>query len=154
MKSVTHHSIQKDNLRSILNMLNIEGKVVVGNNVAKTDDLLLNKDAFRTWQLIRLPAELGGDKNDVSAFRLYSAVCLHLWCLWRYVPLERDSNDPSRIINGRGQCPCHGSAYDPLIERHLEVRLRINLRLQTCCQFFTWRLTSRRICGYFLRLWT
>jgi rieske iron-sulfur protein len=59
-------------------MLNIEGKVVVGNNVAKTDDLLLNKDAFRTWQLIRLPAELGGDKNDVSAFRLYSAVCLHL----------------------------------------------------------------------------
>jgi rieske iron-sulfur protein len=89
-------------------------KVVVGNNVAKTDDLLLNKDAFRTRQLIRLPAELGGDKNDVSAFRLYSAVCLHLWCLWRYVPLERDSNDPSRIINGSGQCPCHDSAYDPL----------------------------------------
>jgi rieske iron-sulfur protein len=80
----------------------------------KTDDLLLNKDAFRTWQLIRLPAELGGGKNDVSAFRLYSAVCLHLWCLWRYVPLERDSNDPSRIVNGSGQCPCHGSAYDPL----------------------------------------
>ncbi len=42
----------------------------------KTDDPLLNKDAFRTWQLIRLPAELGGDKNDVSAFRVYSAVCL------------------------------------------------------------------------------
>jgi hypothetical protein len=40
VKNVTHHSIQKDNLRSILNMLNIEGKVVVGNNVAKTDDLL------------------------------------------------------------------------------------------------------------------
>ena len=80
----------------------------------KTDDALLNKDAFRTWQLIRLPAELGGDKNDVSAFRLYSAVCLHLWCLCRYVPLERDSNDPSRIINGSGQRPCHGSAYDPL----------------------------------------
>lgn len=70
MKSVTHHLIQKENLRSILNILNLEGKVVVGNNVAKTDDLLLNKDAFRTWQLIRLPAELGGDKNDVSAFRL------------------------------------------------------------------------------------
>lgn len=114
MKSVTHHLIQKENLRSMLNILNLEGKVVVGYNVAKTDDLLLNKDAFRTWQLIRLPAELGGDKNDVSAFRLYSAVCLHLWCLWRYVPLERDSNDPSRIINGSGQCPCHGSAYDPL----------------------------------------
>jgi hypothetical protein len=35
VKGVTHHSIQKDNLRSMLNMLNIEGKVVVGNNVAK-----------------------------------------------------------------------------------------------------------------------
>jgi rieske iron-sulfur protein len=80
----------------------------------KSDDALLNKDAFRTWQLIRLPAELGGDKNDVSAFRVYSAVCLHLWCIWKYVPLERDSNDPSRIVNGSGQCPCHGSAYDPL----------------------------------------
>jgi rieske iron-sulfur protein len=80
----------------------------------KTDDPLLNKDAFGTWQLIRLPAELGGDKNDVSAFRLYSAVCLHLWCLWRYIPLERDINDPSRTVNGSGQCPCHGSAYDPL----------------------------------------
>ena len=79
----------------------------------KSDDPLLNKDAFRTWQLIRLPAELGGDKNDVSAFRVYSAVCLHLWCLWRYVPLERDRSDPSRIVNGSGQCPCHGSAYDP-----------------------------------------
>ena len=35
MKSVTHHSIQKDNLRSMLNMLNIEGGVVVGYNDAK-----------------------------------------------------------------------------------------------------------------------
>jgi rieske iron-sulfur protein len=42
----------------------------------KTDDPLLNKDAFRTWQFIRLPRELGGDRNDVSAFRVYSAVCL------------------------------------------------------------------------------
>jgi rieske iron-sulfur protein len=80
----------------------------------KSDDPLLNKDAFRTWQLIRLPAELGGNKNDVSAFRVYSAVCLHLWCLWKYVPLERDRNDPSGTVNGSGQCPCHGSAYDPL----------------------------------------
>lgn len=42
----------------------------------KTDDPLLKRDAFRTWQLIQLPAELGGDKNDVSAFKVYSAACL------------------------------------------------------------------------------
>jgi rieske iron-sulfur protein len=80
----------------------------------KTDDAVLNKEAFRTWQFIRLPKELGGDRDDVSAFRVYSAVCVHLWCLWRYVPLGRAKNDPSKLVNGSGQCPCHGSAYDPL----------------------------------------
>lgn len=70
-----------------------------------SDDPVLNKEAFRTWQLIRLPEELGGKKNDASAFRAYSMVCLHLWCLWKYWP------DPGRK---RGECPCHGSMYDPL----------------------------------------
>jgi hypothetical protein len=32
VKSVTRPLIQKENLRSIVNMLNIEGKVVVGND--------------------------------------------------------------------------------------------------------------------------
>ncbi|AFU58388.1 putative Rieske [2Fe-2S] domain protein [Candidatus Nitrososphaera gargensis Ga9.2] len=70
----------------------------------KTDDEVLNQEAFRTWQLIRLPAELGGNRNDASAFRLYSMVCLHLWCLWKYWPQEGRK---------RGECPCHGSMYDP-----------------------------------------
>jgi hypothetical protein len=48
----------------------------------KTCDRVLDEEAFRKWQLIRLAAELGNSKNDVSAFRLYSMmVCLHLWCL-------------------------------------------------------------------------
>jgi ubiquinol-cytochrome c reductase iron-sulfur subunit len=71
----------------------------------KTNDPVLNKEAFRTWQLIRLPAELGGDKKDVSAFRMFSMICLHLWCLWKYFPQEGRK---------RGECPCHGSMYDPL----------------------------------------
>jgi rieske iron-sulfur protein len=56
----------------------------------KTDDPVLNKESFRTWQFIRLPRELGGDRNDVSAFSVYSAVCLHLWC-------------PIEVLAGRGQ---------------------------------------------------
>ena len=36
VKNATHHLIQKGNLRSMLNMLNIEGKVFVGNDVAKS----------------------------------------------------------------------------------------------------------------------
>ncbi len=71
----------------------------------KSDDPVLNKEAFRTWQFIRLPKELGGDKNDASAFRIYSMVCLHLWCLWKYWPEDGRK---------RGECPCHGSLYDPL----------------------------------------
>jgi rieske iron-sulfur protein len=70
-----------------------------------SDDPVLNKEAFRTWQFIRLPVELGGDKNDASAFRAFSMVCLHLWCLWKYWPGEGRK---------RGECPCHGSMYDPV----------------------------------------
>lgn len=71
----------------------------------KTGDAVLDEEAFRKWQFIRLPPELGGDKADVSAFRVYSMVCLHLWCLWKYWPQEGRK---------RGECPCHGSMYDPL----------------------------------------
>jgi ubiquinol-cytochrome c reductase iron-sulfur subunit len=72
----------------------------------RTNDPVLNEEAFRTWQLIRLPLELGGGINDVSAFRLYSRVCLHLWCLWRY---ESKLNTIA--------CPCHASTYDPFTGR-------------------------------------
>ena len=71
----------------------------------KTEDRVLNEEAFRKWQFIRLPDELGGSKNDVTAFRAYSMICLHLWCLWKYWPQEGRK---------RGECPCHGSMYDPV----------------------------------------
>ncbi len=70
----------------------------------RTKDEVLNEEAFRKWQIIRLPEELGGAKKDVSAFRVYSMICLHLWCLWKYWPQEGRK---------RGECPCHGSMYDP-----------------------------------------
>ena len=68
-----------------------------------TGDAALDAEAFRKWQFIRLPEELGGTKNDTSALRAYSMICLHLWCLWKYWP------DDGRK---RGECPCHGSMYD------------------------------------------
>ncbi len=69
----------------------------------KSGDEILDEEAFRKWQFIRLPQEFGGDKQDVSSFRAYSMVCLHLWCLWKYWPGENRK---------RGECPCHGSMYD------------------------------------------
>ncbi len=70
----------------------------------ETGDRVLDEEPFRRWQFIRLPPEYGGDKQDSSAFRAYSMVCLHLWCLWKYWPEEGRK---------RGECPCHGSMYDP-----------------------------------------
>ena len=75
----------------------------------KTDDRVLDEEAFRKWQLIRLPEEMGGSAKNVSAFRIYSMVCLHLWCLWEYFPTK----DPLKPKN-HGSCPCHASTYDPL----------------------------------------
>jgi Rieske Fe-S protein len=68
-------------------------------------DPVIDQEAFKKWQFIRLPEELGGGVDDVSAFRVYSMVCLHLWCLWKYWPQEGRK---------RGECPCHGSMYNPL----------------------------------------
>jgi len=74
-----------------------------------TGDPALDAEAFRKWQLIRLPAELGGAEKSTSAFRVFSNICLHLWCLWKYWPTE----NPEKPMN-IGYCPCHGSEYDPL----------------------------------------
>lgn len=68
-----------------------------------TGDRVLDAEPFRRWQFIRLPPEWGGENNDASAFRAYSMVCLHLWCLWKYWP---------DATKKRGECPCHGSMYD------------------------------------------
>jgi Rieske Fe-S protein len=70
-----------------------------------TGDPALDAEAFRKWQFIRLPEELGGAKTDTSAIRAYSMICLHLWCLWKYWPEDGRK---------RGECPCHGSMYDPM----------------------------------------
>jgi len=75
----------------------------------RTGDPALDAEAFRKWQLIRLPAELGGAEKSLDAFRVFSNICLHLWCLWKYWP----TTDPQIPLN-HGYCPCHGSVYDPL----------------------------------------
>ncbi len=69
----------------------------------KTGDRVLDQEPFRVWKVVRLPEEMGGARNDASAFRCYSDVCLHLWCLWQYRSDEGKK---------RGECPCHGSMYD------------------------------------------
>ena len=94
--------VLKDNTVANVNTFEINTSQVI--IYPKSEDEVLNTESFKTWQLIRLPKELGGDKKDASAFRIYSMICLHLWCLWKYWPQEGRK---------RGECPCHGSMYDP-----------------------------------------
>ena len=68
-----------------------------------TGDVVLDEEAFRKWNIIRLPEEMGGAEDKITSFRVYSMICLHLWCLWKYW-----SNEGMK----RGQCPCHASTYD------------------------------------------
>jgi len=64
-----------------------------------TDD---TTDFFKTFLLIRLPVELGGDADDISSFRAYSSVSVSSHCFSKYWPHE----ERKRIED-----PCHGSMY-------------------------------------------
>ncbi|MEM4310814.1 MAG: Rieske 2Fe-2S domain-containing protein [Nitrososphaerales archaeon] len=66
----------------------------------RTGDPVRDSEPFRQFVLIRLPKELGGDREEISSFRAYSNICVHLWCLWRYSPQYKNL-----------QCPCHASIY-------------------------------------------
>ena len=59
----------------------------------KTGDPKVDSDPFRQYALIMTPS------GDVKAL---SRVCVHLWCLWEYIPRLNEA-----------QCPCHGSVYNP-----------------------------------------
>ena len=59
-------------------------------------------DAYKLFMLIRLPEWMGGDANDASAFRAYSAKSLDDGCIVKYWP----DNGRQRIEN-----PCQGGMY-------------------------------------------
>lgn len=45
-------------------------------------------NAYQRFILIRLPAWLGGDKDDISSYRAYSAIDLDSHCMLRYWPQD------------------------------------------------------------------
>ncbi|QLH07142.1 hypothetical protein [Nitrosopumilus ureiphilus] len=61
-----------------------------------------NRDVFQKFILIRLPEELGGGADDISAFRAYSALSVGDHCLIKYWPHEGRK---------RIEDPCWGSMY-------------------------------------------
>lgn len=78
----------------------------------RTGDSEKDAEPFRRYQLIRLASDAGGDANNESSFRIYSMVCVHLWCLWDYIE-GREIEVDGEKLSGNIECPCHGSNYDP-----------------------------------------
>lgn len=74
----------------------------------RTGNPNIDNDTFRQAVVIHLPkgwtAGSYGTVDPISGdtFVALSRVCVHLWCLWSYVPSDN-----------RGICPCHGSQYIP-----------------------------------------
>ncbi|HEX7033051.1 MAG TPA: hypothetical protein VF172_08630 [Nitrososphaera sp.] len=67
-------------------------------------DIIRENEPFEFYTIIRLPEWLGGDKDDISAYRTYSMVAISDQCLSRYW-----GNDGRwRIEN-----PCAGDLYRP-----------------------------------------
>lgn len=75
----------------------------------RTGNPNIDNDTFRQCVIVHMPkgfvapANLSA-KDPVSGdtFVALSRVCVHLWCLWSYVPGDK-----------RAECPCHGSQYVP-----------------------------------------
>ncbi|GEM_PF-4157603 len=62
-----------------------------------------NPDTFVKWELIRLPASLGGTSKKATDFVAFSKVCVHLWCSPSFKPQAGHQDY---------ECPCHGSIYE------------------------------------------
>ncbi len=76
------------------------------------------ENSYQRFLLIRLPEWLGGDKDNVSAFRAYSALDLTSHCVVKYWP----QNGRQRIED-----PCSGSMYRSLDGYLLTIGNRILL---------------------------
>ena len=75
----------------------------------RTGNPNVDNDTFSQCVIVHLPSNLTAPadlsaKDPISGdtFIAFSRVCVHLWCLWSYVPNDQ-----------RGECPCHGSQYVP-----------------------------------------
>lgn len=68
-----------------------------------TGNATIDTSAFHRWELIRLPKDLSGNKNDISSFRAYSMIDINHWCLTVY------RQDIEKLEE-----PCNNGEYEPV----------------------------------------
>lgn len=102
-----------------------------------TGDIILDQEAFRKWQIIRLPKELGGETNDVSAFRdTAMSACIYGACgNIGTSQAEREWN--VHVMEASMMCQ--------LVWQSGVLHL-YRLRHQTFCQSWIWNLMVQAIC--------
>ena len=106
-----------------------------------TGDTVLDQEAFRKWNLIRLPEDLGGSVNDVTAFRVYSVICLHLWCMWKYKPAGEIGGNNKDNVHVMVACMIQ------FLEKPLQALHRFKLLRQIRFQRYILRQTVLTTCG-------
>lgn len=68
-----------------------------------TGNVTIDASAFHRWELIRLPKDLGGNKDDISAFRAYSMIDINHQCLTVYHQNIEKLEEP-----------CNNGQYEPV----------------------------------------
>lgn len=68
-----------------------------------TGNAKFDQDANHAWELVRLPKDLGGEKDDISSFRAYSMVDIHTGCLVIY------RSQSEKLVDN-----CHDDTFEPL----------------------------------------
>lgn len=101
--------VKPDGSAVILNPFSADIDNFVRENVAgagtdKVREFWARTEPYSHYNLVRLPALFGGQKDDISSFRAYSAVAISSGCLMRYY------EDDSRWDM---EDPCHSDRYRP-----------------------------------------
>ena len=86
-KSMQRERIYTEPINDYIRISDMEPNSMVWFNYPNGQDTK-NIDTYQKFILIRLPAELGGNKDDTSAFRAYSALDINSHCVMKYWPQE------------------------------------------------------------------
>ncbi|MEM3085485.1 MAG: hypothetical protein QXP61_10440 [Nitrososphaerales archaeon] len=109
-------------------------------------------DHYYKFMLVRLPSWLGGDKNDVSSFRAYSAVDLSSHCIVLYWPDRGKIEDPCtshgyRVIDGLSYYPAIKFLRTPTAGELPKLDLSIDEEGYIYVEPPTWRENKNGVVG-------
>ena len=95
--------VTTDNGTKYLKMNDLTPNSAIEFTYPYTGNITIDIGAFHRWELIRLPQDLGGDKDAISSFRAYSMIDINHGCLTVYRPNIEKLEEP-----------CNNGEYEPV----------------------------------------